>query len=227
MKRVRRSQFLALVLIVSLAGCGKDAGPPPPGPAELALLTQALDGELNSAATHLRRSLAKANADKRIFADELQIPAGHDTIPVDWWIYRQGWLRLGGVDPTYGGYFVLTPKGEAFLAAPAQQWLASSFQGAPKVDCAGQKLSETCEVAAVAAVQPTAQAADMLKGLSFPPQALDAHLEQGPSGWRVADLGVKGDGEPADMAAAVIFGDRASIDRARSVWGAEMNKRMR
>ena len=216
----------ALVGSVLLAGCGERAAERRPGPAELALITQQLDAELNGAAKIAHHNLVHANLDKRIFADELNLAGNSESVPVDWWNYRRGFLKLAGADG-YLAYFKLTPKGEAFAAAAPPRYLTSSFQAPPRLTCAGERNWVSCKVAAVAAITSTAQGADGLEGPPAPALPIEADLSYGPQGWTATELHTTS-GPPAFVVGrTALLGDSVAAGKARYQFAVQMNKRVR
>ena len=217
---------LALTLVVLLAACSDNTGPQP-GPVQLALVTRQLDDVLNLPARQLRDNLKRAAADHRIYAEEMVITGPPGTTPVDWWIYRKGFLRVAGVDTYYRGYFDLTPKGEAFVNGPAPQWLASTFQGQPQVVCAGEGGFTSCRVTASATIKLTADGAALFDSASIAPQSFTAALHNGPSGWSADELEVTGGTDTWLSVRTALFGDHDAIDKAHFGWAVRMNRRGR
>ena len=190
-------------------------------------MTQQLDLQLNEPAQRLQRGLIEANADKRIYPEELVLSAEGGPVPVDWWIYKKGWVRLAGVDSYSRGYFGLTPAGEAFAKAPPARWLESSFQGQPKLTCAGNGGWVSCKVAASASVRATKEGAALFDALAVAPVSFEADLQYGPSGWSASDLHTTDKSDPPAAARIAMFGDRDSAYKAHYKWGEAMNRKVR
>ncbi len=216
---------LAATAAMALTACGKDAGDRQPGPAEIALVTQQLDSELNDPVQRLHKSLVRATSDKRIYPEELEVSGEGDPTPVDWWAYDQGLIRLAGV-ADYRGYFGLTPKGEAFEQAPAPAWLAARLQGPMQLNCSSGSAYTTCKASGIATVLPTKDGAAFLQGRTLPQQAFTADLDYGASGWTVSELHATSGAEPAEAMRTAIFGDRDSVAKARYRFAIQMNKRV-
>ena len=217
---------LAAAMLASLAACDGSTKRQP-GPAELALVTQQLDLQLNEPAQRLHSSLVAADSDKRIYPEELVLSADGGPVPVDWWIYQKGWIRLAGVDSYSRGYFGLTPEGEAFAKTESPRWLESSFQGQPKLTCAGNGGWLSCKVAATASVHATKEGATLFDAVSVAPVSFEADLQYGPSGWSASDLQATDKSDPAATARTAMFGDRDSAYKAHYKWGEAMNRRVR
>ncbi len=226
MTRYRLACAWALSVIVGMAlsACEKERQP---GPAELALVTQALDHELNAPAEQLRGNLKRAASDGRIYAEELTITGPTATTPVDWWIWGKGLIKLGGTDSYARGYFVLTPQGEALVHGPEAHWLASTFQGAPQVVCSGNGGFESCRVRGSAKVKLSPEGAALFDSAAIPPQPFTADLQYGPSGWSVDELKITNGVETWGMVRTALFGDDDAIAKARYAWGAQMNRQVR
>jgi hypothetical protein len=207
-----------------LSACGEAARQP--GPAELALATGQLDEELNAPAQEIRSTLRLAAADGRIYAEEIVLTGSFGSTPMDWWVYRHGYIKPAGFDAYGHGYFVPTPKGEALLKGPPQKWLSSAFQGAPRVACAGNGGWQSCRVTGVAVVSLTREGADLFEGVTLASVAFTCQLEYGPSGWSASEL----ETTPPDLSAglrAALFGDHDAIQKAHYDWGMQMNRRAR
>jgi len=213
---------LTATAILSLAACDQQRRP---GPAEIALLKQQLDAEMNAPIQSLHEEVIRSIADKWIFPEELVVTGEGDPTPVDWWLYGKGFIRLAGV-VQYRGYFALTPKGAAFAKAPTPQWLAARFETPLQLNCAGEGSWANCQVSGVAAVTPTKASASLLGGLRFPPQAFQANLVYGPAGWRVENLQATQGPELSEAMRTAIFGDPESIGKARYQWALDMNRRV-
>ena len=212
-----------LMAAACLSACGDDS-PPTPGAADLAVVTQALDEQLNDPAKQVRETLQQANADKRIYPQELFVRGEGQLTPVDWWDYRQGLIHLAGLDAYKAGYFGLTPKGQAMLAAPVPRWLASSFKGKPQVSCEGNKQSGTCKVTGIAQVAPTKEGAPLFEDRTVPDQPFEAVVQYDPSGWSVQEFHTTGAVAPQDSARRALLGDDDQIAKARGRFAVEVNR---
>ncbi len=215
---------LALAALASGWGCGSDPGPQP-GAAEKALAFSAVDGALNSAGPGMQKLLASAGRDGMIYPEELRLPVPEGSIPVDWWLYNHGNLRIAGVNQ-YMAYFGLTPAGQAFVKAPAPAWLASSPQAAPEWSCSGPRTWVTCRMTATVVVRPTAAGAAVLALPDVAAQAVDLDLEYRPQqGWRVSAL--RSEAALSKAGATAVFGDAAGINAARNRYAAVVNRLVR
>ncbi len=226
-KHLAVAALAAAMLCAALAGCGQGTGGPDAGAAALAAVAQQIDGQLDAPARNLQQNLKAAARDGHIYAQELVVTGAGDPTPVDWWIYKAGFIRFAAIDSYKLGYFALTPKGEAFVKAPAPHWLASSFQGQPDVSCTGDKLSGACHVAGAATISLTKDGAQVLDQVSIPPQPVQADLRYGPAGWTVESLKPAGGAELSELARTAMFGDPAAVETARMRFAAEMNRLVR
>lgn len=218
--------LLAIAPALVLSACDGGGDVAQPGPAELALATQALDQQVNAPAEAMRRSLASANADKHIFPWELVLTDASGTTPVDWWLYDHGFIRLGGVEG-YQGYFVLTPKGEALVKGGQPRWLVSSFQGQPQVTCAGSRMFTSCRVIASAKVSTAPDAADLVADASaVAPQDFQVVLQKGPDGWTAEEFSDSATPSPANAGRLALFGDAKAIAKARYRYAQEVNRKV-
>lgn len=214
-----------LVAAIALAGCeGKGRTP---GPAELALVAQAFDPQLNAPAEAVRTALVRANADKRIYPQELMITDAEGPTPVDWLAYRQGLIKVAGVDSYSAGYFGLTPAGEAFAAAGQPRWLASRIQGEPQVNCAQTGAWTTCKVRASVAIGPTAQGAALFGQVAVPPAAIEGELQYRSGAWVAGEVATTDGSKPELAARKALFGDATAIAKARNAFALEVNRQVR
>ncbi len=216
---------LMTVAAMALSGCGA-SGSSDPGRQELALATGALDQQLNAPAEAMRSALASANADKHIFPSELVISDASSQTTVDWWLYDHGYIRVGGVE-AYQGYFVLTPKGEAWLEGGPPRWLVSSFKGQPDVVCSGSQMFMSCRVTANATVAAAPDAKELIADPSVvPPQSFQVVLQKGTDGWSASDFASSTTPAPAESGRRALFGDPKAIGRARARYAEEVNKQV-
>ena len=218
--------ILATLACAALAACDGSSGGAQPTPAELALATGALDQQLNASGEAMRRVLASADADKRIFPWELAISGEGRPTPVDWWLYDRGFIRVGGVQGLQG-YFVLTPKGEALLKAGNPRWLVSSFQGPPQVTCAGSQMFASCRVLATASVAAAAQAKDLVAdGAAVSPRNFEVVLQKNADGWSAGEFSDRGSPPPAEAGRLALFGDATAVSKARYRYALEVNRQV-
>jgi hypothetical protein len=219
-----RNAWLAASLLLLAACGGSDVSEP--GPAELKLAAQALDQQLNAPADDMRRALINAGAGGRIFPQELIINDQVQEIPVDWWLYDHGFIRVGGV-VGYQGYFVLTPKGQALVKGGEPRWLVSSLQGQPQVTCAGSQMFASCRVTASATVGVAPDAKDLVADPgSAPAQSFEVVLQKGPDGWQASDFSATSTPGPADAGRRALLGDSKAIAKARARYAHEVNRQV-
>ena len=79
---------------------------------------------------------------------------------------------------------------------------------------------------AVATVQPSKEGAEVLAGRTFADLPFTANLTYSSAGWRVSDLQVTSGPAAAEAARIWVFGDPASIDKARYKFALDMNRRV-
>ena len=222
---VRWIKLAAIAPCLALGACG-GSGTAQPGPAELALATGALDQQLNVPAEAMRRALASANADKRIFPWELTVTGPDRATQVDWWLYDHGFMRLGGVQGAQG-YFVLTPKGEALVRNGAPHWLVSTFDGQPQVTCAGSPMFSTCRVIGSAKVAAAPAAPGLLaEGSPVAPRSFQVVLQKNTEGWSADEFADSGSPPPAEAGRLALFGDAKAAAKARYRSALDVNRQV-
>ena len=213
---------VAIAAVASLSGCGDrgdaagaetaaDEAPALDAQAAGAALAMIVQ-DLNTPLAEAQALLAQAAQDGDIRADELTLYTADGAIPLDWWAWKNGLMRLA-VEPGYGPYLTLSDKGARFLRFDAATWLTPTLVGSPGMQCrsAGSATSAACS-AEVA--YTTAVGADSQVGSITLPQA-DAYLEaafQPGQGWSISRLSTDGP-TPSAMVRAALFGspdDRAA-----------------
>jgi len=161
--------------------------------------------DLNAPLVELQAVLTNAAQDGRIEPNELQIQGASGSIPVDWWLWNKGYLRLED-DEYYGPYLALSEKGERFVGGAAPTWLNAKAEGSPKMDCqsAGGLTRAVC-TATVAYSVSQAPGGDLARVVVPASSAnMEASFTQG-EGWSVTQLSVDGE-PPRDVARTAIFG---------------------
>lgn len=162
-------------------------------------------GDLNAPLVELQAVLINAAQDGRIEPNELQIQGASGSIPVDWWLWNKGYLRLED-DEYYGPYLALSEKGERFVGGAAPAWLAAKAEGSPKMDCqsAGGLTRAVCTANVAYSVSQT-PGGDLARVVVPASSAnMEASFTQG-EGWSVTQLSVDGE-PPRDVARTAIFG---------------------
>lgn len=216
---------VAILAGAALTAC--ESATPQPGAAEMALVKQRIAIEMAAPITAMQKQLRRAAKDD-IYTSEMQIPSGDGPpLPLDWWLYQRGYVKLAGADQYLQGYFGLTPAGQAFLDGKAH-WLTVSFPQAPSTTCAGSKVRGACTVLGTAILKPGPGAgADGLKGAPLPSQAFTVNLEYGPQGWTATELKLGSGKEPYVAALDALFGDYDTILEQRTAYAEAVNREAR
>ncbi|HYD28623.1 energy transducer TonB [Brevundimonas sp.] len=230
---IRNATLLAVAVVsaASLGGCadregtagveaaGDEAPALDAGAAQAALAMIAQD--LNAPLAEVQALLASAAEDGDIRAHELTLYTPEGSLPLDWWVWNKGLVRLAE-EPGYGPYIGLSEKGSRFLGLDAAAWLKPSLVGSPRMECrsAGSATSAACsaEVAYATAVGP---GIDL--GAIDLPQA-NAHLEAvfAPGqGWSVSRLSTDGP-TPSAMVRAALFGTADDRTAARAQYSTSL-----
>jgi len=222
----RASPTLAAIFVgLSLSGCGKDekstaeaAGdeqaPVLNAEAGQAALTL-ISGDLNAPLAEVQAMLANAAGDRNIEPDELMLSTPEGSIPLDWWIWNHGFVRLAS-DPDYGPYLALSEKGDRFLKMDTATWLTPSLVGAPNMQCqaAGSATSAACS-AVVTYATTVGQNADLGR-ITVPQASADLEAIFAPGrGWSVSRLSAEGD-TPAVLVRTALFGSSESREASRA-----------
>lgn len=212
----------AVVACLMLTAC--EGAAPQPGAAEMALVQQRIAAEMAAPITAMQKQLRRAAKDD-IYTSEMQVPSGNGPpLPLDWWLYQRGYVKLAGADQYMQGYFGLTPAGQLFVDGTAP-WLAVSFPQTPSATCAGSKTRGACSVSGTAILKPGPGAgAEGLQGAPLPPQAFTVNLEYGPQGWTATEMKLGSGKEPYVAALDALFGDYDSILDRRTAYAEAVNK---
>lgn len=214
-RRRARGVIVACVLASMAAGCGKTSEPEAEAVATAgapALNTNARDqaitmisDDLNLPLRQMQTTLTTAASDGRIGTDELWLPGSQGSVPIDWWLWNKGYLRLVD-DPYYGVHFALSAKGEKLVQGEPITWLSATPVGDPRMECqsAGSVTSASCSAVITydARVMPNSD----LGAAKIPQSKADLQAVFAPGqGWSVSGLSVEGD-TPADVVRLVVFG---------------------
>lgn len=164
-----------------------------------------ITGDLNAPLAELHAVLTRAAQDGRIDPDELTIQGVSGPIPIDWWLWNKGYLRLSE-DEYYGPYLVLSDKGGRFVGGPQPVWLSAKSEGAPNMECqsAGGLTRAVCTASVAYSVGLT-PGGDLAR-VAVPASSANLEAAFSPSeGWSVSQLSVDGEA-PRDVARTAIFG---------------------
>jgi hypothetical protein len=214
---IRKAMLLAVAAVsaASLPGCADregtsgveaaaDEAPALDAGAAQAALTMIAE-DLNAPLAEVQALLARAAEDGDIRAHELTLYTPEGSVPLDWWVWNKGLVRLAE-EPGYGPYIGLSDKGSRFLGLDAAAWLKPSLVGSPRMECrsAGSATSAACsaKVDYATAVGPGLD----LGAIDLPPA--DAHLEAvftPGQGWSVSRLSTDG-ATPSAMVRSALFG---------------------
>lgn len=164
-----------------------------------------ITGDLNAPLVELHAVLTRAAQDGRIDPDELTLQGVSGPIPIDWWLWNKGYLRLSE-DEYYGPYLALSDKGGRFVGGPPPVWLTAKSEGAPKMECqsAGGLTRAVCTANVAYSVDLTS-GGDLAR-VVVPASSANLEAAFSPSeGWSVSQLSVDGEA-PRDVARTAIFG---------------------
>ncbi len=164
-----------------------------------------ITGDLNAPLIELHAVLTRAAQDGRIDPEELTIEGATGAIPIDWWLWNKGYLRLSQ-DEYYGPSLTLSDKGTRFVSGPAPVWLTAKSEGAPRMECqsAGGLTRAVCtaNIAYVVSLTPGGDLSRVVVPASS--ANLEAAFAPG-EGWSVTQLSVDGQ-TPREVARTAIFG---------------------
>lgn len=226
---IRKALLLvvAVASVASLSGCGEreeeraiggaedeapvlDAGA---AEAALAMIRQ----DLNAPLAEVQALLAGAAEDGDIRAHELTLYTDEGSVPLDWWVWNKGLVRLA-VEPGYGPYIGLSEKGTRFLGLDTAAWLKPTVVGSPRMQCrsAGSATSAACSAEVV---YTTAVGEDAGIAAISLPQAnarLEAVFMPG-QGWSINRLSTDGP-TPSAMVRTALFGTVDERAAARELY---------
>lgn len=182
---------------------------------------------MNAPAAAIVTLMKTAGEQSQVGGDALVIGFDGQNLPVDWWLYRHGYVQMYGLLSVGRPALGLTQKARDEIAKSEARWFDAEVGEPERVDCA------TADAVAVAGcevelpVTPTLTDAGRLalgeaRIAPFRVVALVAPKDDG--GWTVSDLRTEG-AQPSDMALAAILGPEDSRQAARAAAIAEMNDR--
>ncbi len=126
--------------------------------------------------------------------------------PVNWWLYRHGYMDLSGLAPTAGAPFVLTKKAVDYAAAGDLPWISVEAGTPTHVDCTSPTLpAGACDVELSLTPKLTSegQAAGAATPAAF---SVDATVTLADEGWVVGSLTPVSAAAPHNLALVALLG---------------------
>ena len=190
-------------------------------------IAETVEAELNAPATAIVTLLSKAAEASQVGGDALVIGFDNKTIPVDWWLYRHGYVQMYGLMSVGRPALGVTQRARDEVAKGEPQWFSAEVGEPTRVDCATPDAvaGAGCEVEipVTASLTDAGRAAIGEATLApFNVIALVAPKEDG--GWQVNEF--RSDAaDPADLGLNAILGPEAARGAARMAALSEMNDR--
>lgn len=194
-----------------LTGCLKKAEDQVPDEA-IDAIANTVEDELNGPVTSVMALLRNASDSHRVNWSELNVGFDGRQIPVNWWLYRKGYVELSGSNQVGGGAYVLSRKTTELLTQPDADWFEVEPGEPTRVDCTGPtaRAAGGCEVDMpfVAKLTPAGQASGAAKPAGFAVQAVVVLNEN--SEWQVASMTLTGTQSVHNIALDAILGPEDS-----------------
>jgi hypothetical protein len=203
---VRRSALVLAVAALALAGCAKKHAVDQVPDEALDAIAAAASAQLNAPVTAIYHLLHQADLDHRVSWAGLSIGFDNRAWPVNWWLYRHGYVDLSGLAPTAGQPFVLTKKAVDYAAAGDLPWFSVEPGGPTHVDCTSPTLpAGACDVEVTLTPKLTSegQAAGAATPAAF---SVDATVTLAEDGWVVGSLTPVGTAAPHNLALVALLG---------------------
>lgn len=194
--------IVASLAAFAMSSCGKagnnpakaDAQPTAESgvdPKEVQALTTEAEADINALAATIQETMSGLAQSGQATPAQLAIVVDGETLPIDWWLWNQGFLELKGVaggDPIFG----LTSRG---LAAAQQTgpWFAL-VPSAPTGSCSvGESLAHpTCSLSVRYQVTKTTSGKVVLPKAEFPGLTVSDAANLVDGGWQVAPFAQAG-----------------------------------
>ena len=188
----------------------------------------AIEAELNGPPQAMVALLRSASEAAQVGGDALVVGFDGVNHPVDWWLYRHGYVQLQGLLSVGRPAFGLTQKGRDEMARGDPVWFSAEVGEPSRVDCATPDAVAVagCEVELPVTPALTDAGRAALGEAQLQPFNLLAIVSQGEEGtWVVNDY--RGEGlPPADVALAAILGPEEGRIAARAAALDEINGRL-
>lgn len=202
----------AALAALALAACHK----PPANTVDDVALDQigaAVETAMNEPGTAIVGLLKTANGP--IAMDSLQVTLDQRATPVDWWMWRKGYVTPLDAQPGGRSTFLLTDKGRQQQGSD-QPWFSATVGDPSNIDCqtpaALEALGCEVEVEVTPAVTEAGKSAVVQTALS--PIKIHALVAPNDNGWEVRQLATDG-ASLHDLALNAILGPEAARQDAR------------
>jgi hypothetical protein len=135
------------VLTLALAGCAKRHGEDKVPEEALDAISAATAAQLNAPVTSIYALLHGMGQNHVISWPDLTIGFDNHALPVNWWLYRHGYVELSGLPAGQGAPFVLAKKALDYDVAGDLPWFTAQAQAPTRVDCTSPAVQPgACEV---------------------------------------------------------------------------------
>jgi hypothetical protein len=191
---------------LSLAGCAKKHAVDQVPDEAIEAIAAAASAQLNAPVTSLYRLLHQADQDHRVNWPDLTLGFDNRAWPVNWWLYRHGYVELSGLPPTAGAPFVLAKKAVDYDAAGDLPWFLVEAGAPAHVDCTSPTLPVgACDVQV--ALTPKLTSEGQAAGAATPAVfTVDATVTLAEDGWVVSGLTPVGTVAPHNLALVALLG---------------------
>jgi hypothetical protein len=200
-----RALVVAMAVLV-LAGCTKTHAVDQAPDEALDAIAAAASAQLNAPVTSIFKLIHQANLDHRVNWPDLTIGFDNRAWPVNWWLYRHGYIALSGLAPTAGAPFILAKKAIDYDAAGDLPWFSIEAGTPSHVDCTSPTLpAGACDVEVELTPKLTSEgeAAGAATPAAF---TVDATVTLAEDGWVVSGLTAVGTVAPHNLALAALLG---------------------
>jgi hypothetical protein len=212
-----RGAGLALLAALALAGCNK-AKTDTVDDAALDAIGEAVETGLNEPGQAIWQLLKTLDRPSPIGFETMSLNLDQRLIPVDWWLWRHGYVQEIVPPPAPGRpTFLVTETARQQIAA-APTWFEADAGEPSEVDCQSPAALEAlgCEVEVTVTPTLTAAGRGAASVTTLPPIKVHALVAPAADGWEVRELRADG---PAlhDVALNAILGNEQSRQAARQV----------
>lgn len=159
-------------------------------PAAIDEVEVAVADELNQPGAAVLALLKQANESPQIGWDALQVGFNDRVFPVNWWLWRRGYLSLHGSQFVGRPVFGLSQKAKDLVGGTDAAWFEAQAGEPARVDCntPAALTSGGCEVELVVNPVLTSVGRSVLGPVALAPMTVTALVSPTAEGWEVSEM---------------------------------------
>lgn len=199
--------FAALLGVAFMAACQPKKKDDVVEPAAIDEVEVAVAEELNQPGAAVLTLLKRASESPQIGWDAMQIGFNDRLIPVNWWLWRRGYLSLHGSQFVGRPVFGLSQKARDLIGGTEAAWFEAEAGEPTRVDCntPAALTSGGCEVELVVTPALTSVGRGALGPVTLAPMTVTALVSPTAEGWEVSEMSAE-PLYPIDVALTAMLG---------------------